>query len=276
MKKNSTWFKILLKARTYHTKNGQPITAPALCVTTKNELLKIYETNRKIEGGHVKKIFNSITTLANILRQVVVVKYDNVFYIADGQHLFTALSNENMPIEFILCEVKEEKELINFMSLMNDSSKRWGLGQFIRVNTSSRVVNAYSKLTKFVTEYYEKTGMTDKVMAAMMYNEYVYNEGASSNAIKGSYFVQNVSDAKLRRILNGLKRFYSRTKMTPTNYLNGAIIIIMYEKKKNYFKSEAKFLKEVHKKAKQQDKLTWRCGNKKDGLQFLSSCWSEL
>lgn len=270
------WYNVLLKERVYHTPKGQPIIAGAVCVTTHGEMLSIHERNRKINNGHAAKILNSITTLSAILRQVVVVKFNERYYIADGQHLCTALTMASLPIEFILCEVETEKELIDFMRLMNDSAKRWGLNQFIKVNASSKVANAYNKLITFVSQYKDKAGLTDKVMAAMMYNEFIYNEGASSNAIKGGYFVQNVPDVRLKQRLNALKRFYRQTNMTPTNYLNGALVVMMYEKKDNYFRNEKKFLKQVYKTAESRKLLSWKCGNKRDGLEFLGDCWTRI
>ena len=265
-----------MKERIYYTDKGQPITAAAVCVTTQAQMLAIHEKNRKINNGHAAKILSSITTLAAILRQVVVVKFNNQYYIADGQHLYNGLQMANLPIEFLLCEVETEKQLIDFMRLMNDSAKRWGLSQFVNVNTSNKVANAYNKLVKFVVEYKDSANMTDKVMAAMMYNENEFNEGASSNAIKGSYFVQNVPDVRLKKRLTALKRFYNKTKMTATNYLNAALVVMMYDKKDVYFKNEKEFLKIVHKKAEKRGLLNLKYGNRLDALKFLGECWSEL
>jgi hypothetical protein len=271
-----SWFNIIIKERVYYTDKGQPIIAPAICVTTQAEMLTIHKKNRKINNGHAAKILASINTLAAILRQVVVVKYQEEYYIADGQHLYNGLKMASLPIEFILCEVDTEKQLIDFMRLMNDSAKRWGLNQFINVNTTNKVTNAYNKLVSYINDYKDSAGMTDKVMAAMMYNEFLYNEGASSNAIKGGYFVQNVPDVRLKMRLTALKRFYRKTNMTATNYLNAALVILMYEKKDNYFKNEKQFLNEVYKQAEKRGLLNLKYGNKRDALEFLGDCWARI
>lgn len=273
---NGEWYKTLLKPRKYETKNGQPIVSPALCVTEAGELLKIYKKNRVINNGHSKKIGVSVTTLANILRQVVVVKFDNDYFIADGQHLHRWLISENMPVEFILCEVSEEKQLIDFMRLMNSSSKRWGLTQFVNVSTNDKKANAYNKLVEFIETYEEKTGITIKVMSALMYNEAYYNEGASSKAITEDYFVQNVPDVRLKQKLNSLKRFYRVTKMTPTNYLNAAFFTLLYEKRDNYDKNEKNFLKAVEQHAKKYNLLTLKYGNREDAKDMLNKCWAKI
>lgn len=270
------WYNVLLKERVYHTDKGQPIIAGAICVTTQAEMLAFHKRNRKANDGHAAKILNSITTLAAILRQVVVVKYEGQYYITDGQHLYKGLNAASLPIEFMLFEVETEKQLIDFMRLMNDSAKRWGLNQFIKVNASNKVSNAYTKLTNFVNEFKDTAGMTDKVMAAMMYNEFLYNEGASSNAIKGGYFVQNVPDVRLKMRLTALKRFYRKTNMTATNYLNAALVILMYEKKDNYFRNEKQFLNEVYKQAEKRGLLNLKYGNKRDALEFLGDCWARI
>jgi hypothetical protein len=271
-----SWYEVILEKRTYHTTNKQPIVAPAICVTKFGDLLELYGKNREIKLSHSKVSGESITKLASILRMVVVVKIGNRYYIADGQHLYTFLVSENMPIEFILIEVKTEKELINVMRLMNSSSKRWGLPQFVNVNTNDKKDNAYNKLQQYTNDYYERTGMTTKVMAALMFNEMFYKEPAASKAITGDYFVQNVPDVRLKERLNCLKRFYRVTKMTPTNYLNAGFFTLMYEKRDLYKRNEKQFLQSVSEYAKKYKLLTLKYGNKEDAKQMLNNCWAKV
>jgi hypothetical protein len=271
---NVKWYDVLLENRFYKAKNGQTIISPKLCLTTsQNHLFTFHERNRKITGGHPQMIGRSITELGYINRQVVVVKLGNTYYIADGQNMFTWLLSQEMPVEFLLCEAQDESEVINLMRQMNSSSKRWGLKQFVNVCKTNNPKNPYDKLSKLYQEYYSKTKITDKVLGAMMYDEDYFNEGKSSNAIKNGYFNQNVPDVRLLKRLNALKRFYKKTKMSATNYLNAALVIQMYDKQDLYFSNEKKFLANIVKIIHKENKTNIKYGNKEDARDLVRSAW---
>jgi hypothetical protein len=202
------WYDVIADSRYYYTLNGQKITAPKLCVTTDYSKFGFHERNRKVNTGHVKRMGESIVNLSHINRSVVIVKYKDYHYYADGQHMVTWLISQSMPIEFILVEVKTEEQVTDVMREMNSSSRRWGINQFVKVGMSNDKKNPYVKLNKFVEEYKDSVGMTIKVMSALMFNESYYKENAASRAIYNNYFVQNVPDVRIIKRLTSLKRFY--------------------------------------------------------------------
>jgi hypothetical protein len=276
MKKQENWFKVLLEKRVYYKKNGQPIICPPICVTKFGELIKLYFKNRQVKKAHVKVMGESVSMLGYILRKIVVVKLGEEYFAADGQHLKSFLVSEDMPVEFILIDANEDRDLINIMRQMNSSSKAWGLPEFINVNTNDIKANAYNKLIKYCNEYYDKAGLTPKVMAAIMFNPTYFNEGAASKAIKNDYFVQNISTTLLKERLNSLKRFYRVTKMTPTNYLNAGLIILMINKKDIYKRNEKEFYKRVAKYVNETHRTEDRVGNKGNAISMLNRCWEKV
>ena len=274
---NNEFYDVLLKERYAFTKNGQKITYPALCSTTEYSMLKYFTTNRKVIMGHVKKMGYSITTISSVNRQVVVVKVNGEYYVADGQHLLSWLISQNMPVEFLLCEVTEKSQAIDIMRVMNSSAKRWGLPQFVNVNTAENVReskrNPYNKLQNFIAMYDKKTGITTKVMGALMYNEAVFNEGGASRAIQEGYFVQNVPDTRINKRLGSLKRFYRVTKMSATNYLNAAFFEFLYSKEQTFYQNEKKFIQQVAKYVNKHEMTNIKFGNRLDALNLLQKCW---
>lgn len=276
MKKQNGWYKVLLNKRIYNTENGQTITCPEICVAQSSEFLKLHERNRQTQKQHIKKMGLSVTKLSFILRQIVVVKLGNDYFVADGQHLFSWLSGQNMPIEFMLISVSNEEQLIDIMRQMNSSSKRWGLDQFANVMISNVKENSYNKLMNLFKKHELKLGMTVKVMSALMFSEIKYNEGASSRAIVNDYFVQNVSDVKINKKLKALKRFYKGTKMTPTNYLNGAFFELLYNKNDVYYKNEEKFIAKVSEDVRKRELTTYKFGNKKNAISLIENGWLKM
>lgn len=274
------WFEVLLEERTAETKNGQKIIYPALCSTTEYSMLKYFATNRKVVMAHVKKMGYSITTIGLVNRQVVVVKVNGEYYVADGQHLLNWLVSQNMPVEFLLCEVTEKSQAIDIMRVMNSSARRWGLSQFVNVNTAESVKeskkNPYNKLQKFVEANEKKTGITTKVMSALMYNEAVFNEGGASRAIQEGYFVQNVPDTRINKRLASLKRFYRKTRMSATNYLNAGFFEFLYSKEQTFYQNEKKFIEQVARYVHKHEMTNIKFGNRLDALNLLQKCWINM
>jgi len=268
-------FQVLVKEAVYETHEGDEVLRPMLCVTEKTDLHNFHKKNRLIT--HTKQMSNSICDLRKVLRPVVVALYNGTYYIIDGQNLYSALVKLGLPIEFYLFETDTEEELLKVMRVMNSSSRRWGIDQFAKVNTSrDKKANAYDKLIEYTEKYKRSIKMTTRVMSAMMFNEHEWNESGASNAVKGEYFVQNVPDVRLKQRIAYLKRFYRTTKMTPTNYLNAGIISLMYDKKDMALKYEKQFFKEINVLANKEDKLSIKFGNVKDAWSFLTKGWKKM
>lgn len=91
--------------------------------------------NRPINPAQVTKLAESLLKMG-IIRPVVIAYISFVDgvrkpYIIDGQHLFNALIRNNMDIPFVVIEVKDKKDLVEKIALLNASSKNWSMVDYI-------------------------------------------------------------------------------------------------------------------------------------------------
>lgn len=91
--------------------------------------------NRAINPGQVTKLAESVNKMG-IIRPVVVAYISFVDgikkpYIIDGQHLFNALIRNNMDIPYVIIDVKDKKDLVEKIALLNASSKNWTMLDYI-------------------------------------------------------------------------------------------------------------------------------------------------
>jgi hypothetical protein len=111
--------------------------------------------NRGIDSRHVQKIITSIRKMG-VLRCVIttttdIIEGEKKRYIIDGQHLATALEREGKPIPYIDITVESEKDLIEKMAYLNNSSKSWDLMNYI--NAWKMIQPDYMKLFKWKNMY---------------------------------------------------------------------------------------------------------------------------
>jgi hypothetical protein len=91
--------------------------------------------NRTVKPGHVSKMAQSIASMG-ILRPVIVATMNFIdgtkqTYIIDGQHLYLAGIRLNTDMEYKEIVIKDMKELIEKIALLNNSSKSWTLQDYI-------------------------------------------------------------------------------------------------------------------------------------------------
>ena len=111
--------------------------------TTKNySMFSLLPMNREINPKHVEKMLMSLNAVGCI-RDVIVVTtkaFEGVKknYIIDGQHLYTALVRENLPISYRTLNITKVDDVVKAMAGLNNSSKSWNLMDY---------VNAYKVVT---------------------------------------------------------------------------------------------------------------------------------
>jgi hypothetical protein len=111
------------------------------------ELTKIYQTtnyklfgkikgNRNISNSHIKKLRQSIRKKYVKEVPIIVVRNPNFltdgcpFLIIDGQHRHSAISEENIPISFVIADIPEE-EILRIIELINTSGLEWDVTNFM-------------------------------------------------------------------------------------------------------------------------------------------------
>lgn len=110
--------------------------------------------NRTIKPAQVTALAKSIN-LMGVIRPIVVAKFTYLDkegkYIIDGQHLYHALLRNNMDFPYIEISVKDDKDLVEKIALLNSSSKSWTLLDYIQA--WSYVVSDYKILMKHFNTY---------------------------------------------------------------------------------------------------------------------------
>lgn len=110
--------------------------------------------NRNINPGQVTKLAKSINTMG-IIRPIVTAKFTYLgktgLYIIDGQHLYHALIRNNMDFPYVEIDVKDDKDLVEKIALLNSSSKSWTLLNYIQA--WSYVKPQYKTLMKHFNTY---------------------------------------------------------------------------------------------------------------------------
>lgn len=111
--------------------------------------------NRPINPGQVTKLAESVNKMG-IIRPVVVAYISFVDgikkpYIIDGQHLFNALIRNNMDIPYVTIDVKDKKDLVEKIALLNASSKNWTMLDYITAWSS--LSPDYVKLNHYFQVY---------------------------------------------------------------------------------------------------------------------------
>lgn len=164
--------------------------------------------NREIIPSHVTKIAKSLDVFDMSVRSVVITTISFLdgkptTYILDGQHLFTACLRLNCEIPYCEVEVKDLRDLIEKISLLNSSSKSWSLRDYI--NSWKNVNKNYIKLE----EFYQRYDIELCQLSHILHNGYAQPERKNiSNVLKsGQLEVKNekASIQMLDRVTDVLK-----------------------------------------------------------------------
>lgn len=122
--------------------------------------------NRAINPSQVTKLAESVNRMG-IIRPVVVAEISFVdgkkkTYIIDGQHLFNALIRNNMDIPYVVITIKDKKELVEKIALLNASSKNWAIVDYI--SAWSSLSTDYVKLNHYFQVYDFDMGVLSSVL----------------------------------------------------------------------------------------------------------------
>jgi hypothetical protein len=122
--------------------------------------------NRPIYPAQVTKLANSINKMS-IIRPVVVATIQFItgkplLYLIDGQHLFNALIRNGMEIPYVSIEVKDKRDLVEKIALLNASSKTWAMVDYILAWSS--LSEDYVKLNHYYQVYDMDLGFLASVL----------------------------------------------------------------------------------------------------------------
>jgi hypothetical protein len=145
--------------------------------------------NRPIVPSHATRLATSVKLMGQI--RPIIIAYlsfiDGVYrhYIIDGQHLSHALLRFDMPMYVLEIQIKNTKELVEKIALLNASSKSWTYDDYIKA--WSAVSDEYKKLQKYYHTYDFDLG----TLATILSNKTAVHNGGKesiSRTIKSGAF----------------------------------------------------------------------------------------
>ena len=151
--------------------------------------------NRPIIPSQVSKMAESIQYFDGILRPVIVCKIsflDNQekTYIVDGQHLYMACMRLKMDIPYLEIEVKDHRDLVQKIALLNATSKNWILDDYI--NTWAYYKKEYQEYRYLLGLYnIEKTILAELLHTGIVRAGHMGNSSMSKTIKKGELRIVN-------------------------------------------------------------------------------------
>lgn len=140
--------------------------------------------NRPINPSHVTTLAKSLARMGCV-QPVVTAELDFVsgkkeLYIIDGQHKFNALMRLGRNIPYVIIKVKDKKDLVQHLALLNASSKSWSMQDYVRAWSS--LSEDYVKLN----QYFERFDIEVRTIASILSG--LKDNGKVGNKIKNGEF----------------------------------------------------------------------------------------
>jgi hypothetical protein len=157
--------------------------------------------NRAINPGHVSNLSKSYERMGS-LQPIICCEVDFItgkkeLYVIEGQHRTNVLIRQGWDIPYIVIDIKDKKDLIETIALLNTSSKSWTLQDY--VNSWASLEEDYIKLNR----YFQIYDVEMNIVAAILSNGSVAGGGAVTKKIKSGDF--KIQDEKENvKILDGL------------------------------------------------------------------------
>ncbi len=156
--------------------------------------------NRPINPAQVTKLAESINKMG-VIRPIVTATVSFLTgkptrYIIDGQHLFNALLRNNLDIPYVEVNVKDKKELVETIALLNATSKSWTMLDY--VTSWGCIANDYKKLLHYYNVYDFELSELSGILSSK-----VVNGGSMSRVIKRGEF-KIIDEDKNTTILDNL------------------------------------------------------------------------
>ena len=153
--------------------------------------------NRDVIPSQVTKLAQSVEKMG-IIRPVVVADIgfldERGTYILDGQHLFYSLMRADMDIPYIKIVVKDKKDMVEKIALLNSSSKSWALKDYVLA--WSHISDQYKKLQAYLNIYdFEITLLADILMGSSL----KHAGGGNTKKIKRGEF--KISDESRKKVI---------------------------------------------------------------------------
>ena len=169
-----------------------------LSTTGKIKFSYLAGINRAINPGQVTKLAKSLEMMG-VVRPVVIAEVSFINgkktkYIIDGQHIFNALIRLGWEIPYVTIDVKDKKDLVEKIAMLNASSKTWTMQDYVFAWSSLK--EDYVKLN----HYFQVYDLEITELAAVLMGNKAGN-GSTNRILKaGQFSISN--EAKNVDILN--------------------------------------------------------------------------
>jgi hypothetical protein len=168
------------------------------------ELFQFYKENRKLKtNSHINELITSVKKWG-VLRKIIVVKDRGLFYIIDGQHLFSALKALKLPIPYYEVKLTDKKDVVDLMSVLNNTQKGWSVFDYARLYSFAGR-SAYTTLLEKYAEFncLLPFGVIVHIYTGIVYGKQYRNGSAKiRNLSRGNkiskYLMDIVSSAETR------------------------------------------------------------------------------
>jgi hypothetical protein len=172
-----------------------------ITVTSRTVLKFLVGINRAINPGHVSKLSKSYERLGS-LQPIICCEIDFItgkkeLFALEGQHRTNVLIRQNWDIPYIVIDIKDKKDLVETIALLNTSSKPWTMQDY--VNSWASLEEDYIKLNR----YFQIYDIELSIIAGILTNAGVTSGSGITKKIKtGEFKIQD--EEKNVDILNGL------------------------------------------------------------------------
>ena len=220
--------------------------------------------NRPINPSQVTKLANSVNKMG-IIRPVVVAEVSFIdgkkkLYIVDGQHLFNALIRNNMDIPYVVVDVKDKKDLVEKIALLNASSKNWAMVDYVTAWAS--LVPDYVRLN----HYFQVYDFEISFLAGVLLTLPSADTGSAGRKIKsGEFRISNEKEnlqildyvTDMLKVVPRMNRF--ENKYACSEYVKFLRVTKNYNHKKfitNLEKNKKQFVMATHEEGKLSELFT--------------------
>lgn len=135
----------------------------------KNSFHYLAGINRPIYPAQVTKLAESLDKMG-VVRPIIVAEIDfitgrKIKYIIDGQHLFNALIRLGYDIPYVAIQIKDKRDLVETIAMLNASSKTWSLLDYITAWGS--LIPDYVKLNHYFQVYDIDMGIVSSILSGI-------------------------------------------------------------------------------------------------------------
>lgn len=259
--------KQLVKEMVRVSERGEKVLYPSIWESNNISDFTFLPSNRPINPKNVQDMLESVLD-TGILRDIIVVRCNFVYYPGDGQHLLKVMELlEGLPIRFKLIEVETEEEVYKIVTRLNTTQKRFSFRNFINGWVHFRP--EYQILIDFGKKY----KVVDTVLVSIMTGTPI---NVSKELIKTGEF-KIVDIDRVTKILNSISKYSGMTTFKLERYgSEGLYEFIKGVGLDEYLIKEDEFIRLSKEYIDERKISDTTFGNTKTYIKFFNEIWKRI